>query len=142
MSKVTKEDTVKVHYTGKLENGQVFDSSENREPLEFKMGAGQLIHGFEKEVMGMEEGESKEFVLDSSDAYGPYRKDLVSEISKEYLPKDLDPKVGTQLVSKTQDGKEFPVFIKELKEESVVIDANHPLAGENLTFDIKVVEVK
>ncbi len=142
MQKVEKDNKVKVHYTGKLKNGQVFDTSENREPLEFKVGEGKLIPGFENGVMGMEKGETKAFEISSDEAYGPVRKELVNEISKEYLPNDLEPKIGTKLISKTPDGQEIMVFVTDIKENTVVIDANHPLAGQDLVFDIKVVEIE
>lgn len=143
MQKVEKDNKVKVHYTGKLKNGQIFDTSENREPLEFKVGEGKLIPGFENGVLGMEKGETKAVEIPSNEAYGSVRKELVNEIGKEHLPEDLkDPKVGTKLISKTPDGREIMVFITEIKDDTVVIDANHPLAGQDLVFDIKVVEIE
>ncbi len=142
MQKVEENNTVKVHYTGKLKNGQVFDSSANREPLEFTVGEGKLIPGFEKGVLGMAEGESKELEVSSDQAYGEVKEEMIHEIGKDKLPKDLDPKVGTQLVSKTPDGREFMVFIKKIMDDTVIIDANHPLAGEDLIFDIKVVDIQ
>lgn len=141
MQKVETGNTVKVHYTGKLENGQVFDSSANREPLEFEIGKGQMIPGFESGILGMGLNESKTIEISAVEAYGPVKDELFFEIKKEQLPKEIDPKVGMELVSKHQDGSEAVVRITELKEETVTIDANHPLAGKDLTFEVEVVEI-
>lgn len=142
MSKIKENDTVKVHYTGKLEGGQVFDSSLEREPLEFTVGEGKLIPGFEKAVIGMEKGESKEVNIPKDNAYGDHREELTQEINKTDLPEDIEPKVGMELMSKTPDGREFRVFVKDVKDNAIVIDANHPLAGKDLVFEIEVVDVK
>lgn len=142
MSKIKENDTVKVHYTGKLDGGQVFDSSREREPLEFKVGEGKLIPGFEKAVIGMEKGETKEVNIPKDNAYGDHKEELTQEVKKNDLPEDIDPKVGMELMSKTPDGREFRVFIKDVKDEEIVIDANHPLAGRDLVFEIEVVDVK
>ncbi len=141
MEEIKNNDNVKVHYTGKLESGQVFDTSENREPLEFTIGEGKLIPGFEKGVVGMKKGDKKEIKIPFEEAYGSKREELVYEIEKKHLPEDIDPKVGMQLMSKSQEGHENVVFVKEVKDNSIVIDANHPLAGKNLIFEIEVVEV-
>ena len=141
MSGIKESDKVKVHYKGKLENGQVFDSSENREPLEFKVGEGKLIPGFEKGILGMQKGEKKEVKIPYDDAYGPVLEEFFFEVEKSKLPEGTAPEVGMQLISRGQDGKENPVYIKEIKDNTVVIDANHPLAGKNLVFEIEVVEV-
>lgn len=142
MSEVKKDNTVKVHYTGKLEDGKIFDSSVDREPLEFKVGEGKIIPGFEDAVVGMNPGESKEIKIEPDDAYGQVRNDLFEEVNKQQLPEDLEPKVGMELLSKTPDGQELRVRVAEVKDESIVIDANHPLAGEDLYFEIQLVEVK
>lgn len=141
MSKVKKDDKVKVHYTGKLDSGQVFDTSESREPLEFVVGEGKLIPGFEDAVLGMEIDETKTATIPVDEAYGQRRDDLLQEVPKSMLPPDLEPKVGMQLVTKQQDGQQMVVHVAEVMDESIVIDANHPLAGENLTFEIKLVEI-
>lgn len=141
MSEVKQNDTVKVHYTGKLEDGKVFDSSADRDPLEFKVGEGKIIPGFENAVIGMNVGDSKEFKIEPDDAYGQVRNDLFEEVSKQQLPEDLEPKVGMELLSKTPDGQELRVRVSEVKDESIVIDANHPLAGEELYFEIQLVDV-
>jgi peptidylprolyl isomerase len=138
---IEEGDTVKVHYTGKLNDGSVFDSSKDREPLEFTLGEGQLIPGFEEAVNGMEVGDSTTVDIPTDEAYGERRDDLELEVSKAELPGDVEPEVGMQLQMKQQGSeKTIPVQITEVEEEKVTIDANHPLAGKDLTFDIEVVE--
>jgi FKBP-type peptidyl-prolyl cis-trans isomerase 2 len=139
--KVKTDDVITVHYTGKFEDGNVFDSSLDREPLEFKVGEGKIIPGFEEAVIGMAEGESKEIEIPSEKAYGDVREDLVEEINKSNLPESIDPKEGMELVSKNPEGQELIVKIKEVKDDTIVIDANHPLAGQNLFFDIRVEQI-
>jgi len=141
MSEVKTNDTVKVHYTGKLNNGDVFDSSLQREPLEFKVGAGSMIPGFENAVMGMKNDESKTVKIPSGEAYGALNKDLIFEVNNDRLPKELKPELGMELISKMEDGREMRLRIHEIHDDHVVLNANHPLAGEDLTFEIKVVEV-
>ncbi|MFP3948111.1 MAG: peptidylprolyl isomerase [Longimicrobiales bacterium] len=141
MAEAKNGDTVSIHYTGRLEDGTVFDTSENRDPLEFTLGEGNVIPGFEKAVQGMAEGESKTATIPSDEAYGQRRDDLVLSVSKEQLPSDLDPQVGQRLQMQAGDGQTFEVVISEVEEDSVEVDANHPLAGEDLTFDIELVEV-
>lgn len=141
MQKVKENDTVKVHYTGKLNDGQVFDSSLQREPLEFKVGEGNMIKGFENAVLGMAVGENKEVNIPSNEAYGPHREELTQEIKKSDLPAEVNPEVGLQLMSRTPDGREFRVVVSEVKGDTVRIDANHPLAGKDLIFEIEVVEI-
>lgn len=142
MSKVKEGDTVKVHYTGKLtDEGSVFDSSEDREPLEFTLGEGQLIPGFEDAVIGMEEGDSTTVDIASDDAYGERREDLELEVAKSDLPDNVEPEVGMQLQMQQQEnGQAIPVQITAVEDEVVKLDANHPLAGKDLTFDIELVE--
>jgi len=143
LSKVKDGDTVKVHYTGTLtEEGTVFDSSEDREPLEFKLGEGKLIPGFEKAVVGMEEGDETTVEIESGDAYGQRREDLELEVAKSDLPDNIDPEVGMQLqMQQQEDGQAIPVQITAVEDEFVKLDANHPLAGKDLTFDIELVEI-
>jgi FKBP-type peptidyl-prolyl cis-trans isomerase 2 len=141
MSQVKTGDTVKVHYTGKLNNGQVFDTSKDREPLQFKIGAGQMIPGFEEGVMGMELEQEKTIEIPSEKAYGPRMDELFIEVKNEQLPEGLKPEKGMELVTKRQDGTEAIVKVDEVKDNSIVIDANHPLAGQDLTFDVKLVEI-
>lgn len=143
MSKVKDGDTVKVHYTGTLtEEGTVFDSSQDREPLEFKLGEGKLIPGFEKAVVGMEEGDETTVEIESGDAYGQRREDLELEVAKSDLPDNIEPEVGMQLqMQQQEDGQAIPVQITAVEDEFVKLDANHPLAGKDLTFDIELVEI-
>lgn len=141
MSKAKDGDTVKVHYTGTLENGEVFDTSQEREPLEFQLGQGQLIPGFEKAVIGMSEGDSTTVDIPSDEAYGEVREDLVINVPKDQLPDDVEPQVGMQLQVNQQNGQPIPVRVTEIKDEELVLDANHPLAGKDLTFEIELLEV-
>jgi FKBP-type peptidyl-prolyl cis-trans isomerase SlpA len=142
MSQVKENDTVKVNYTGKLSDGQVFDSSEGKEPIEFTLGEGRLIPGFEKGLLDMKLNEKKTIEIAKADAYGDVNKDLIQEIKKAQLPQDMEPEVGMGLISKTPDGQEINLVVVEVKEDSVVIDGNHPLAGRDLIFDLEVVEIK
>jgi peptidylprolyl isomerase len=135
-------DTVQVNYTGKLADGTVFDSSIGREPLEFTLGAGQVIPGFEKAVFGMKVGEKKTVTIPVDEAYGPHRDDLVAEVPREKLPSDLTPEVGQQLGVKRSDGGTSIVTITSVSDNTVTIDANHPLAGKDLTFEIELVKIK
>jgi FKBP-type peptidyl-prolyl cis-trans isomerase 2 len=137
---VKNGDKVKIEYEGTFDNGTVFDSSEKcGAPLEFEVGAGQIIPGFENAVMGMEKGEEKEFKLDPSDAYGDRNPQLVQKIPKDQLPKEVES--GMMLVVGLPNGAQIPVKVTEVTDEWVTIDMNHPLAGENLNFKIKVVDV-
>ncbi|MCM5662961.1 FKBP-type peptidyl-prolyl cis-trans isomerase [Galbibacter mesophilus] len=142
MSQVKENDTVKVHYTGKLEDGQVFDSSLEREPLEFTLGQGQLIPGFENGILNMSVNEKKTINIPSSEAYGDVREELFQEIPKSELPENIEPQKGMGLVSRTPEGREIQLVVADVKNESIVVDANHPLAGKDLTFDIEVLEIK
>ncbi len=140
--KVANKNNVSVHYTGKLVDGSVFDSSEGREPLSFTIGEGQMIPGFEAGVLGMGLNEKKSIEIPTDKAYGEIRKDLIHDVSKENLPNDIDPEIGMQLQSSAQDGSVLNVTIVKVNEGSVTIDANHPLAGKDLLFDIEVVNIK
>ena len=140
MSKVKEGDTVKVNYTGTLKNGEVFDSSEGKEPLEFTLGEGQLIPGFEKAVVGMAVGDSAKIDIPSDEAYGEEREDLIINVPKNQLPDDVTPKVGMQLQVNQENGQPIPVLIKEVGETDLTLDANHPLAGQDLSFEIELVE--
>ena len=142
MSKVKKDDTVKVHYTGKLISGQVFDSSVERgEPIQFTMGQGQLIPGFEKGLLDMEVNEKKTINISKDEAYGDTRDELIQEVPKDQLPNDIEPEVGMGLTSTTQDGRDINLVVKDVKEDTIVVDGNHPLAGKSLIFDLEVVEI-
>ena len=141
MSKAQTGDTVSVHYTGKLADDTVFDSSRDREPLSFEIGAGNVIPGFEQGVVGMEPGDTKTITIDSDKAYGPYREDQVIEVERSRLPDDIEPEVGQQLQVQQANGQTAIVVIKDVSDGSVALDANHPLAGEDLTFEIELVSV-
>ena len=141
MSNVKKGDTVKVHYTGTLQDGSVFDSSRNREPLEFKIGSGSLIPGFEKAVLGLSIGESTKVDIPSGEAYGEVRDEMIISVEREKLPADIDPQVGMQLQVQQPNGQAMPVVISEVNDTHITIDANHPLAGRDLTFEIELLEV-
>jgi peptidylprolyl isomerase len=141
MAQAKTGDTVKVHYTGKLDDGTVFDSSANREPLEFKIGEGRLIPDFEQAVVGMEPGDSKTIQIASDNAYGQYHEEMVIELEKKDLPENLEPKVDQKLQVRQESGQEFVVTVTEVTETSVTLDGNHPLAGKDLTFDIQLSEI-
>jgi FKBP-type peptidyl-prolyl cis-trans isomerase 2 len=141
MSQATHGDTVKVHYTGTLKDGTVFDSSLNRQPLQFIIGQGQTIRGIEQAIVGMSPGECKTVEIAASEAYGPYLQEAVRQIDRYDLPAGLDPKVGRQLQGQHQDGRVLIATITHVSETMVVLDGNHPLAGEDLVFDIVLVEI-
>tara|TARA_B100001109_G_C18864141_1_gene475877 strand:+ start:5869 stop:6297 length:429 start_codon:yes stop_codon:yes gene_type:complete len=141
MSKVVKGNNVKVHYTGKLTDETVFDSSREREPLEFTVGAGQMIQGFDEAVEGMEIGESKQVTIPADKAYGPKSEEAMVSVNKSQLPEGLEPQVGMQLEASQPDGRKQLLVIAEVKGEEVVLDGNHPLAGKDLVFDIELMEV-
>ena len=134
-------DTVQVHYTGKLDDGSVFDSSAGRDPLEFTVGAGPVIPGFEQAVEGMAVGQTKTVTIPSAEAYGERVAEAVLQVPREQLPPDLEPEVGQQLVMQSRDGRQIPIVVVEVTEDSITIDANHPLAGRDLTFEIELVSV-
>lgn len=139
--KVKKDDTIKVHYKGTLTDGQLFDSSEGREPLEFTVGSGQVIPGFDNAVMDMEVGQEKSFEIPSDEAYGGRDERLIQQVGRDQLPADLKPEVGMMLSSTLPNGEQIPVKVTEVADQSITIDANHPLAGEDLKFEIKLVEI-
>jgi peptidylprolyl isomerase len=141
MSQAKLGDTVRVHYTGKLNDGSVFDTSFDGEPIEYKIGEGRLIAGFEQAVIGMAPGESKTTVIAAADAYGQYREEMVIEVERNQLPAHLKLEIGQTLQSVQQDGQLIRFLVTDLNEETVTLDANHPLAGEELTFDIQLVEI-
>ena len=143
MSATAKDgDRVRVHYTGKLEDGQVFDSSRGGEPLEFTVGAGEVIPGFDEAVRGMSVGETKTVEVEPEDAYGPRREGLVATIERERAQFPTEPQVGMNLALPLQDGSQLEVVVTEVTDESVTIDGNHPLAGEKLIFDVELIENK
>lgn len=139
---VKKGDKVKVHYHGKLDDGSTFDSSEGREPLAFEVGSGMVIPGFDAGVTGMKKGEKKTIHIPSHEAYGPRLNEMILEYPKDRFPEDLKPEVGMTLNMSNQQGQAFPVVITEVKDDVVILDANHPLAGKDLTFDLELVEIE
>ncbi len=134
-------DTVKVHYTGKLPDGSVFDSSEGRAPIEFTIGQGQVIPGFEAGVVGMNPGDHKTFEIVSDQAYGPRAPDRMLTVPKEQLPDGMEPQVGQRLEVRQANGPAIPVQVTDIDESQITLDANHPLAGQNLTFETQLVEI-
>ena len=141
MAQAKSGDTVHIHYTGRLEDGTVFDTSKERDPLAFTLGEGQVIPGFEAAVSGMDEGESKTTTIPSDDAYGPRRDELELSMPRSQFPDGMDPEVGQQLQMQTTEGQVFQVTVTGTSDEAVELDANHPLAGRDLTFDIELVKV-
>ena len=141
MSKAKTGDTVQVHYTGKLDDGTKFDSSAGQDPLEFSIGAGNVIPGFESAVEGMAVGESKSIKIDAHDAYGPRHDQLVQEVPREQLPEDMQPEVGMQLQAQGEDGQMMRFVISDVTDETITVDGNHPLAGQALNFDIELVAI-
>jgi FKBP-type peptidyl-prolyl cis-trans isomerase 2 len=141
MAQAKPGDKVKVHYTGRLTNGKVFDTSADRNPMVFTIGQEQMIPDFEKAFIGMRPGESKRISIVSDKAFGPYREDLVSKISPENISPELEPKVGQRMEASRQDGQKIVVTITSVTESGVIVDANHPLAGQDLTFDVQLVEI-
>jgi FKBP-type peptidyl-prolyl cis-trans isomerase 2 len=141
MQTVKSGDTVKVHYHGRLTDGTTFDSSEGREPLEFEVGSGMVIKGFDDGVTGMGVGEKKTINIPADEAYGPVNDEMLVEFPRANFPPDMIPVAGMQLNMTSGDGQVIPVVVVEVKEETVFLDANHPLAGEELIFDLELVEI-
>lgn len=141
MSQANQGKTVKVHYTGKLDDGKVFDTSRERDPLEFTIGEGRVIPGFETGVMGMEVGQTTTIKVPPDQGYGPRRDDLVVEVPKADFPENITPEKGLPLQVKQPDDTVVNVVVSEVRDETVILDANHPLAGETLTFEIELLEV-
>lgn len=141
---VKQGDQVKLDYEGSLDDGEIFDTSthgDHSHPLEFEVGAGQVIPGFDKAVIGMKKGEEKSFIISSKEAYGESKKELIQEVPKDNLPKEQELKAGMVLMAGTPDGRQFPVKVVEVEKNIVKIDLNHPLAGKNLHFKIKILEI-
>jgi FKBP-type peptidyl-prolyl cis-trans isomerase 2 len=141
MTQAKQGDTVKVHYTGTLSDGTTFDSSESQEPLRFTLGAGEVIPGFDQAVIGMSPGESKTATVSADEAYGPYDEDMVLEVDRGQFPSGIEPQVGQRLQVRQDGGEPFSVVVTGVSQESVTLDANHPLAGQDLTFQIELVEI-
>jgi FKBP-type peptidyl-prolyl cis-trans isomerase 2 len=135
-------DTVRVHYCGRLQDGTEFDVSFDREPLQFTIGGGQVIPGFEEAVVGMNPGDSKTTELPVEKAFGPHRDDMVAVVAKsQFADWDLEPSVGERVPIPQSDGSPIDVTVTEVTESEVIVDANHPLAGEDLTFDIELIDI-
>lgn len=141
MSQAKAGDTVKIHYTGTLDDGSQFDSSAGRDPLEFTLGSGQVIPGFDKAVEGMAVGDTKTVNIPPEDAYGPRHDGMIQEVPKSALPDNLEPEVGMGLQARRPDGGMLDLTVTEVGEESITVDGNHPLAGEALNFDLELVEI-
>lgn len=139
--KVQDNHTIRVHYKGTLTDGSLFDSSEGREPLEFTVGSGQVIPGFDNAVRDMEVGQSKSFLISCDDAYGQRDERLIQQVDRSLLPPDLSPEVGMMLSSTLPNGERIPVKISEVNDAHVTIDANHPLAGQDLNFEVQLIEI-
>jgi FKBP-type peptidyl-prolyl cis-trans isomerase 2 len=142
MQEARDGDKVKVHYHGRLRSGETFDSSEGRDPLEFTVGAGQMIKGFDEGVKGMQVGDKKTVEIGADEAYGQRETENIIEFPKDQFPPGMNPEVGMQLMLSDNQGRQFPVVVAEVKEESVVLDANHPLAGQDLIFDIEMMDIQ
>lgn len=141
MATAKQGDTVHVHYTGRLEDGTVFDSSKGKSPIEFVLGTGHVIPGFEKAVEGLSEGEQVSATIPSEDAYGLRSEELVMNVPVENFPNEATPAVGQRFEMSTPDGQKVPVTVTDVGDETVEIDANHPLAGRKLEFDLELVKV-
>ena len=141
MSEANSGDNVKIHYTGKLDDGTEFDSSAGQDPLEFQLGSGQVIPGFDKAVEGMNVGDKQNVRIEATDAYGERHDQLVQAVPRSALPEDLNPEVGMPLQSRTPDGQVMNFVITEVTDESITVDGNHPLAGFALNFDIELVAI-
>ena len=138
---VQSGDTIKIHYHGRLSDGSTFDSSEGRSPLEFTVGSGSVIKGFDDGVQGMKVGDKKTIEIPFLEAYGPEDPTMIIEFPVERLPADLKPEIGMQLNMNNASGEQFPVTITDITEQNIILNANHPLAGKDLIFDLELVEI-
>lgn len=141
MSEAQSGNTVKVHYRGTLNSGAEFDSSAGRDPLEFTIGSGQVIPGFEQALIGMAEGETKTVTIASDDAYGPHRPELVQDVERSSIPPSISLEMGAILTATDQNGQNLRLTVVDVSDETVKLDANHPLAGEDLTFELELMEI-
>lgn len=141
MRQVKKGDTVKVHYHGRHTSGESFDSSEGREPLEFEVGGGMVIKGFDDGVTGMAVGDKKTINIPFDEAYGPSNPDMIVEMPKDRFPEDMKVEKGMSLMMSDGSGQNFQVIVTEIKDDVVLLDANHPLAGKDLVFDLELIEI-
>lgn len=141
MQQVKNGDTIKIHYKGRLDDGTVFDSSEGRAPLEFTVGGGMVIPGFDAGVKDMNIGDKKTIHIPATEAYGEKQEHMIMEFPKDQFPPDLNPEAGMQLNMSDNKGQVIPVVITEVKDDTVMLDANHQLAGKDLIFDLELVEI-
>jgi peptidylprolyl isomerase len=141
MAEVKSGDQVKVHYTGKLTNGEQFDSSVGREPLAFTVGAGMMIAGFDAAMPGMKVGDKKTVTIAPKDGYGETDESAIIDFPRENVPAEMELTIGQQLTLSNEQGQPFPVVVKEIKDDIIILDANHFLAGQELVFDIELVEI-
>lgn len=140
-ARAKKGDTIRVHYTGRLEDGTVFDTSVEREPYEFTIGKSRIVPGFAEAVVGMKPGESKTVEIPADKAYGPHRQDMVVNVDRSKIPAHLNPEVGQRLQINQADGQKIPATVIEVSASQVILDANHPLAGKNLIFEIQLIDI-
>ncbi|MEQ8231268.1 MAG: peptidylprolyl isomerase [Gammaproteobacteria bacterium] len=141
MSQAKTGDTVRIHYTGSLTDGTQFDSSSGRDPLEFTIGQGHIIPGLEREVAGMEVGQTKTVTVPADDAYGPHHDEAVHEVQREQIPETIELAIGVELQATAQNGQVMRLRVVELGDDTVKLDANHPLAGQDLVFEVELVEI-
>jgi peptidylprolyl isomerase len=141
MSQAKPGDTVKIHYTGTLDDGTQFDSSSGRDPLEFEIGSGQVIPGFDKAVEGMSVGESKSVRIEPADAYGRHHDQLVQTVARDALPENIAPEIGMRLQSQNPDGQVIELTVTEVTDDTITVDANHPLAGQALNFEVELTAI-
>lgn len=141
MEQAKSGDTVVIHYTGRLDDGSVFETSNDQDPLSLTIGQNKTIKVLEESIVGMRPGESKTLTIVASDAYGPYHEELVKTVSRGVLTKGLEPKLGQRLQATHVDGQKVSVTVKDISEKSITFDANHPLAGKDLTFEVQLVDI-
>lgn len=141
MTQAKNGDTVKVHYTGRFEDGTEFDSSKGSDPLEFTLGDNQVIKGFEDAVLGMTPGDEISVTIPAENAYGDHQPDMVATVPLDQFPDDFKPSIGQQIEVRKDENTTFLLVVTEIGDDDVTLDANHPLAGKNLTFDIELVEI-
>ena len=142
MAAAKSGDTVKIHFTGKLQDETVIETSKDRDPLEFKIGDGNVIPGLEQGVIGMAAGDKKTIAISPEDAFGQPQEDLVVDMKKSEFPKDVELAAGVYLNIESSDGKEFKAKVVEIKEDTVILDANHPLAGVTINYDVELIEIR
>jgi peptidylprolyl isomerase len=141
MTQAKHGDTVRIHYTGRLTDGTQFDSSDGREPLEFQLGSGQIIQGLDEQVQGMSVGDKQTVTIPADGAYGPHRPEGVQSVPRTQIPEGVDTSIGARLQATGSDGRAMTLTVVDTSDDAVTVDANHPLAGKDLVFDVELVEV-